>query len=156
MRQYCKIVLRAGSAAGLEVTSWMWQHPRVSSAIASFKYELEKKRNLRPLKKPVFSEELLVDGSWWRKDFDFCSFISHLNFMSVQKSSFSWRNGNMWGHCSPYSHFTFPVSMSHFGCHSQTTPWSKVDFGHFSSVLLAWPCGYLWLWSTMKFTLILI
>lgn len=41
----------------------VWQHPRVSPVIASFKYELEK-RNLRPLNKPILSEELLADGGW--------------------------------------------------------------------------------------------
>lgn len=54
-----------------------------------------KKRNPRPLKKPIFSEELLVDGSWWRKDFDFCSFNSHLSSMCVQKGGMSWRKGNI-------------------------------------------------------------
>lgn len=41
----------------------VWQHPRVSPVIASFKYELEK-RNLRPLNKPILREELLADGGW--------------------------------------------------------------------------------------------
>lgn len=43
------------------------------------------KRNHRPLKKPVFSKELLVGGSWWRKDFGFSSFSFYLSPMCAQK-----------------------------------------------------------------------
>lgn len=119
-----------------------------------------KKRNPRPLNKPIFSEELLVDGSWWRKDFDFCSFNSHLSSMCVQKGGISWRQGDMLGHCSPYSHFIFPMSMSHSGGHLQIAADNSLRQSGLWSLFPCVACMvlwvYLWLWSTMKFTLELV
>lgn len=123
MRQYSKLVLRVGSVAGLEVTSWSVVTPYGVSChcIIQLGKKNPKPTKTRPLKKPVFSKELLADGSWWRKDFDFCSFNSHLSSMCVQKDVIPWWKGNALGHCSPHSHFIFQVSMSHFGSHLQTT-----------------------------------
>lgn len=120
----------------------------MSLPIASFNWE-KKKPKPRPLKKPLFSKELLEDGSWWRKDFDFCSFNSHLSSMCVQKDVIPWRKGNVLSHRSPHSHFTFQVSMSHFGSHLQTTADSSLKQSGLCSLFLCIACMVLWVFVAL-------